>query len=106
MSAWVPAVALLAAAVGLGYGLRMVRPARALFEWAENQLDGDGWARWFRRYPAAVILGVALAVHPLRSRRAYLDNKQRAWAGTEFTGAMRPAVKYDPDWYKTGENDA
>lgn len=95
-------ILLLAAAVASGYSLRIIRPARWLFAWAEVQFEGDGWDRWPRRWPAAVILTTALAVHPLRTRRAWIDNRARKQEPTVFSGAMRP--KYDPDWANTEED--
>lgn len=94
----------LAAAAALGYGLRMVRPMRALFDWAETQFEGDGWDRWWRRIPAFVILSAALALHPAKTRAAYRANRERGREQTaEFNGAMRAAVKIDPDWADTEE---
>lgn len=86
-----------------GYVARMVRPARRLLDWAESQFEGDGWDRWYRRWPAAAILTTALAVHPLRTRRAWIDNRARKQEPTVFSGAMRP--KYDPDWANTERTD-
>jgi hypothetical protein len=96
-------LALLACAVAVGYVARMVRPARRLLDWAESQFEGDGWGRWYRRWAAAAILTAALAVHPLRTRRAWIDNRARQHEPTVFSGAMKP--KYNPDWSKTEETD-
>jgi hypothetical protein len=93
---------LLAGAAAVGYVARMVRPARRLLDWAESQFEGDGWDRQYRRWPAAVILTAALAVHPLRARRAWIDNRARKQEPTVFSGAMRP--KYNPDWSKDNDH--
>jgi hypothetical protein len=86
---------LLAAAAG--YGLRWLRPGRRLTDWAENALVSAG-DRHRARYGAALAVTlVDAAAHPIRSRRNWTANRARSQA-TEFSGAMKPAVRYDPDW--------
>lgn len=101
MSAAVLAV-LLTGGLAVGYVVRMVRPARRALDWAEVQFEGGGWDRWYRRWPTAAILTAALAVHPLRTRRAWIDNKRREQERTVFSGAMRP--KCNPDWSKDNDH--
>ncbi|MFC1405780.1 MULTISPECIES: hypothetical protein [Streptacidiphilus] len=87
---------LLLAAAG-GYILRWAGPARRLTAWAEQELTDPG--RGLRHRAAVAVTLVDVAVHPIRSRRNWSANRAHDRnQEEEFTGAMKPAVRYDPAW--------
>jgi hypothetical protein len=87
---------LLLAAAG-GYGLRWLRPGRRLAAWAEHTLVSAGARHRARYWGAMAVTLVDIAVHPVRSHRNWSANRNREVV-TEFSGAMKPAPRYDPDW--------